>query len=193
MGDASVLEEEYGEMQVPTAVRRGIAAGTLSAMTFAVAGNAPAMADDESVPKLKVSSSVRAPVSTAPRMKLSAGDVASLNRLARAEGASVLPTGVRTLTFKEGGGVEARDASGRKIEVQPGWWGTAWKVAQCGAAVGAFAAGNMLLVYKIKKIGGVTRAAKMLVNAESAEQRWKAAALIFGEVTGLGAIVSSCS
>jgi hypothetical protein len=180
-------------MQASTVVRRGIAVGTLSAMTFVVAGNAPAMASGDSDSKVKVSSSVRAPVSTAPTMNLAAGDVASLNRLARAEGASTLPAGVRTLTFKVDGSVEARDARGRQIEVQPGWWGTAWKVAQCGAAVGTFIAGNMLLIYKIKKIGGVTRAAKLLVNAENAEQRWKAAALLFGEVTGLGAIVSSCS
>jgi hypothetical protein len=67
-----------------------------------------------------------------------------------------------------------------------------WGWTACVGSIGVFIAGNMMLVSKVTKIGGVGRAAKMLVEARNAEQRWRAVRDIFGEATGLAIIVKAC-
>jgi hypothetical protein len=63
---------------------------------------------------------------------------------------------------------------------------------KCGAAVGAFVAGNAYLIAKARKAGGIYKAAKRIYKARSVEKKWKAARDTFGYVLGLGAVVEAC-
>lgn len=70
-----------------------------------------------------------------------------------------------------------------------GFWG--W--AKCVGSVGALVAGNALIAFKVAKLGGVWKAARLIAGASNAEEKWKVAAAAFGELTGVSAVVSSCS
>ncbi|MFE2412858.1 hypothetical protein ACFXDE_31425 [Kitasatospora sp. NPDC059408] len=71
-------------------------------------------------------------------------------------------------------------------------WGDAWHLAKCVGAVGGFIAGNALAVSKIRKFGGVVKLAKLLIKGKNFEQRMKALLAAFGDISGLGAVASSC-
>jgi len=64
--------------------------------------------------------------------------------------------------------------------------------AKCVAAVGAFVAGNALVVLKVRRAGGVIKVAKELLAANSAEKRLKAALAIFGDISGVTGVVEAC-
>jgi hypothetical protein len=66
-------------------------------------------------------------------------------------------------------------------------------LAKCVGAIGAFVAGNTLILVKIRKAGGVVKVAKMLLQAGSSEERLKAAVTIFGDISGLAGLVEGCS
>jgi hypothetical protein len=66
-------------------------------------------------------------------------------------------------------------------------------LAKCVGAIGAFIAGNALVIVKVRKAGGVIKVAKTLLQAGSAEARLKAAIAIFGDITGLAGLVENCS
>jgi hypothetical protein len=88
----------------------------------------------------------------------------------------------------------ARDANGRPVQViADPWWKTAGKVAMCAGTIGGFIAGNALLVTKAAKFGGVFRGAKLIVQAGNREERIKLIIAMFGEVTGIGAVIKSCA
>lgn len=76
--------------------------------------------------------------------------------------------------------------------VQLRGWDTAWKVTKCVGAIGAFIAGNALLVTKATKFGGVLKGAKLIVQAGNKEERIKLLIAIFGEVTGISTIATAC-
>lgn len=71
-----------------------------------------------------------------------------------------------------------------------------WDVIQCAGAIGALVTLNGFVVpavaYRIKKAGGIYKAAKKLVKAKNRQRRWNAAAALFGEVTSIGAVVEKC-
>ncbi|MEV7024589.1 hypothetical protein [Kitasatospora sp. NPDC093558] len=71
-------------------------------------------------------------------------------------------------------------------------WGDAWHLAKCVGAVGGFIAGNALAISKVRKIGGVVKLAKLLIKGKNFEQRMKALLAAFGDISGLGAVASSC-
>ena len=71
-------------------------------------------------------------------------------------------------------------------------WGDAWKVTKCVGVIGAFIAGNALLITKASKFGGVLKGAKLIVQAGNKEERIKLLIAIFGEVTGISAVATSC-
>ncbi|MWA12812.1 hypothetical protein [Streptomyces sp. BA2] len=71
-------------------------------------------------------------------------------------------------------------------------WNTAWKVTKCVGAIGAFIAGNALLVTKATKFGGVLKGAKLIVQAGNKEERLKLLVAIFGEVTGISTVATAC-
>ncbi|WP_370260498.1 hypothetical protein [Streptomyces sp. V4I8] len=81
------------------------------------------------------------------------------------------------------------DPQGRQAR---GGWSTAWKVTKCVGAIGAFIAGNALLVTKAAKIGGVLKGARLVVQAGGKEERIKLLIAIFGEVTGISTVATSC-
>jgi len=64
--------------------------------------------------------------------------------------------------------------------------------ARCVAAIGAFVAGNALVVVKVRKAGGVVKVAKSLLSAGSAEARLKVALTFFGDITGVTTVVEAC-
>lgn len=66
------------------------------------------------------------------------------------------------------------------------------RAAKCVGAVGAFVAGNALVVVKVRKAGGVIKVAKALLEAGSAEKRLKAAVVFFGDITGVTGVVEAC-
>jgi hypothetical protein len=72
------------------------------------------------------------------------------------------------------------------------WAKTAWKVTKCTAAVAAFVAGNLFVAAKIKKIGGVAKTVKILLDAKNWEARYKAVLAITGEVAGISLVVDEC-
>ncbi|MGW7076770.1 hypothetical protein [Streptomyces sp. NPDC054866] len=76
--------------------------------------------------------------------------------------------------------------------VQLRGWNTAWKVTKCVGAIGAFIAGNALLVTKATKFGGVLKGAKLIVQAGNKEERLKLLVAIFGEVTGISTVATAC-
>jgi len=72
------------------------------------------------------------------------------------------------------------------------FWSTAWKVVKCTAAIGAFIAGNLFLITKVRRFGGIARAVDKLRGASNYANRYKAALSVFGEVSGISGIVSAC-
>ncbi|WP_139319185.1 MULTISPECIES: hypothetical protein [unclassified Pseudonocardia] len=69
---------------------------------------------------------------------------------------------------------------------------TAWKVTKCAAAIGAFIAGNTLLISKAAKFGGVLKGAKLIMQAGTREEKNKLILAMLGEVTGISTIHSNC-
>jgi hypothetical protein len=65
-------------------------------------------------------------------------------------------------------------------------------LAKCVGAVGAFVAGNALVVVKVRKAGGVVKVAKKLLEAGSAEERLKVALTFFGDISGVAGVVEAC-
>ncbi|MFE0256729.1 hypothetical protein [Streptomyces sp. NPDC059010] len=89
----------------------------------------------------------------------------------------------------------AQEAALAHLQQSPllfGFWDTAWKVTKCVGAIGAFIAGNALLVTKATKFGGALKGAKLIVLAGNKEERIKLLAAIFGEVTGLTTVATQC-
>ncbi|MFE6056804.1 hypothetical protein ACFQ6N_39215 [Kitasatospora sp. NPDC056446] len=79
------------------------------------------------------------------------------------------------------------------VQAAQAGWDDVFTVAGCVAAIGAFVAGNAVLVAKLKKLGGVYKGAKLVIQAGNAEERMKALVAVFGDITGLTTVVSSCS
>jgi hypothetical protein len=67
------------------------------------------------------------------------------------------------------------------------------KALICVGSVGAFVAGNTVLVLKIKKAGGVVKFARALWKAKSAEQRTVLIGKLFGTLTGGGGVIEACT
>lgn len=93
---------------------------------------------------------------------------------------------------------EQSAAASRSEAVHPdgmvlyGWWDTTKRVTACIGAVGAFVAGNGLLVTKAAKFGGVVKGAKLIAQAGNSTERWKLAVAIFGDVSGISGVVKAC-
>ncbi|NUS94742.1 MAG: hypothetical protein HOQ36_20425 [Nocardia sp.] len=71
-------------------------------------------------------------------------------------------------------------------------WGTAWKATKCAAVLGGFVAGNVALVSKLTKLGGIAKGAALIAQAGNVEERMELLLSIFGEVMGLNMIASNC-
>jgi hypothetical protein len=69
----------------------------------------------------------------------------------------------------------------------------ALKIVGCVFAVGTFIAGNVVLVAKIRRAGGIVRFAKRLWHAKNAEQRAKVVYNTLGTLSGATALVAACS
>lgn len=144
------------------------------------AGTATA-AESQSPPQLVVS--------------LTATDVAGINQEIARSGGLSLPATTQALVV-QGSAVAPATAGGDVLaapSARSGGWGTAWKIVKCTASIGTFIAGNLLLVTKVRKLGGVVKVAKKLVAAKNKEARLNAAIAFFGDVSGVGAVVSQCS
>ncbi|MFB8239006.1 hypothetical protein ACFC58_20910 [Kitasatospora purpeofusca] len=66
-------------------------------------------------------------------------------------------------------------------------------VGKCVASIGAFVAGNAVLVAKLRKLGGVAKGARLVIQAGTREEKLKALVAMFGDITGLTTVVSNCS
>lgn len=67
-----------------------------------------------------------------------------------------------------------------------------FSVLRCGAAVAAFAAGNGLIIFKIRKAGGVVKVAKIILGKGSYEAKLKAVLAITGNVFGVNQLFKEC-
>lgn len=72
------------------------------------------------------------------------------------------------------------------------FWSNAWKMVKCAGAIGTFIAGNVILISKIRKAGGLRKVAKLLRKKGSAEKKAKAFLAIVGEVGGINAVIKAC-
>jgi len=80
--------------------------------------------------------------------------------------------------------------------VQQGWL----DVVRCGVAIGAFIAGNVALIAKVKKMGGVYKAARKIFSkrrkgeSKAAHRERIATAVlgVFGEITGADQVIEKC-
>lgn len=70
------------------------------------------------------------------------------------------------------------------------WASTAWKVTKCAAAITIAVVSVATFAGWVKKVGGATKAAKILIGATSARAK---AIGVAGAVTGLDAVISACS
>ena len=75
------------------------------------------------------------------------------------------------------------------VSVRMGWWG----VAKCALAIGIFIAGNVVAAYKIKKLGGIWKAARRILNTKTGEERAKVILSILGDLAGLTQVVDACA
>jgi hypothetical protein len=76
-----------------------------------------------------------------------------------------------------------------KEAVSPDGW---WEVIKCQAAILLLAAGNVLLITKIRKIGGIVAAVKRVLGAGSKTARLQALIEILGEFTGINTVLEKC-
>lgn len=67
-----------------------------------------------------------------------------------------------------------------------------WQIARCAAHLGAFIVGNVYLIAKIRRAGGIAKSARILADARNWEQRYKAALALFGNVIGIDGVVRNC-
>lgn len=82
------------------------------------------------------------------------------------------------------------DASAFPVTADPNDF---WGYTKCVGAIGAFIAGNMFLISKVTKLGGVAKVAVRLLEAKNATDRWQALVYFFGDITGIGAIGAACA
>jgi len=87
-----------------------------------------------------------------------------------------------------------------------GWVSTAAKIAKCAAILAAEIAGNLLLISKVRKLGGAAKAAKKvhraikdakaagrsLSNTQALDTIYKAIGAAGADVFGLTAVYNSC-
>jgi len=71
-------------------------------------------------------------------------------------------------------------------------WGAAWRVVKCAAAIAGFVAGNLILISKIRKLGGFVKVAKRIVGAKDKEAALKAILGGAVAITGAGGVVTAC-
>lgn len=72
------------------------------------------------------------------------------------------------------------------------WWNVVRKVAVCVSAIGAFVIGNGIWITKLRKAGGVWKAAKRVVTAKGKRAKLVVLGGIFGNVLGLDQIAEKC-
>jgi hypothetical protein len=74
------------------------------------------------------------------------------------------------------------------VAVRTSWW----SVAKCAVAIAAFVAGNVVAAYKIRRAGGVWKAARRILKARKGEERAKAIAGLFTDLAGLTGVIEAC-
>jgi hypothetical protein len=73
------------------------------------------------------------------------------------------------------------------VAVRIGWWG----VAKCALAIAGFVAANAVVAYKIKRLGGIWKAAQRILKAKK-EKRAEAIRDMFGEAIGIVGVIEAC-
>lgn len=68
-----------------------------------------------------------------------------------------------------------------------------WGIFQCATSVAGFIVGNLWLIAKAKKAGGVWKTARRIWKAKGFERKMAAAVGVFGYVTGVEGVVEGCT
>lgn len=72
------------------------------------------------------------------------------------------------------------------------WFHVVRKVTVCVSAIGAFVIGNGFWIAKLRKAGGVWKAAKRVVTAKGKRAKLAVLGGIFGNVLGIDQIAEKC-
>jgi hypothetical protein len=73
------------------------------------------------------------------------------------------------------------------VAVRAGWL----SVAKCAPAIGTFVAFNYLVALKVKKLGGIWKAARRFMKAKK-EERGEVILAALGDLSGVTAVIESC-
>lgn len=181
-------------MSISRTALRATAVGVVAAVTLGVAGPMASASEAE-----HAQSAERKAAAVAVTAVAEEADAPQIVEEGLDERLGALPQNPTTQQVVEAmypGDKAAQAAALAKLDPQGrqarGFWSTAWKVTKCAGALGAFVAGNALLVTKAAKLGGVYRGARLIVQAGGREERLKLLVATFGEVTGISAVVASC-
>ena len=67
-----------------------------------------------------------------------------------------------------------------------------WQITKCAAAIGYLVGSNVVLIGKIKALGGAWNAAKLLLGATTRAEKVRAARNVFGTVLGIDVVINNC-
>lgn len=73
------------------------------------------------------------------------------------------------------------------------FWSKVLKYVGCAAGIGAAVLGNAALVLKLRKAGGVWKAAKRIWKASTREKKMAIVAAISGDISGVTGVVAACT
>lgn len=116
---------------------------------------------------------------------------AEANLLAAERGEDPLPDSVEAVEITDEG-YHAVDADGNPVAVPFGFWDTSWKVTKCVAFVTAAVLPGTAAFRAIRSLGGITQAAKLLVQAGSWAEFRNIAGGAASEIIGIAGIEDNC-
>ncbi|WP_085522745.1 hypothetical protein [Tuberibacillus sp. Marseille-P3662] len=131
-----------------------------------------------------------APSSTT--VNVNSENVKAVNTLLAEKGKTKLPQNTTSIKFNKNGTSMVTTADGKRIAIQKGFWGSAWKVTKCAAFI-TMAVVPVFKAYKaVKALGGVTQTAKLLVGAGNASDFMEIAGGAAAEILGISGIRRNC-
>ncbi|WP_226358786.1 hypothetical protein [Pseudonocardia sp. ICBG601] len=121
-------------------------------------------------------------------------DIRELNEAADYTHEPHLPAETAALKVSANGAVELIDSDGKPLmnSSSRGFWGTTWKYTVCAAAIGAAFIPANKAYQAIKGLGGVAKAAKLLIKAGNKEDAKKILGNVALEILGVATIQKNC-
>ena len=125
--------------------------------------------------------------------EITAEERIAANQFAEENGEPELPEEFATLVFLDGGYITPGDDDGNPLPLaRSGGLGTAWKVTKCAAHISATVLPAGAAFRAIKGLGGVRKAATLLVKAGNRSDFRKIAGGATAEILGISRIEDNC-